>query len=253
MRKVTASIIFALIAMLTMAGCLANVDDVSVEDEAFDIAGYWYYVKSMRIVDGEPHFFDSGGDTYHLIFREDGATFIQLTYPMIGETVRTGQYSFILNVHLEFVEEYRRMIPVEGDGIMLEYNPETGFLQYGNMLFERFVMPNIQIQVATDEILSQFDTFHAFAEFNEPGYQKMIITTDTVLWDFSLISGRRVFSVDYLSPEIPFVFTWREGRLFIRFRNNNQKFFDRTFYTFTVLHDECNDIYYLNERFWEGR
>lgn len=79
------------------------------------------------------------------------------------------------------------------------------------------VLNNIQIDRATDELLNKYNSFHEY-NIDEDG-DRLIISTDTVIKDFAFISvdyddtgdkisflaGDKLFSVDELSPEKPFI------------------------------------------------
>ena len=80
-------------------------------------------------------------------------------------------------------------------------------------------MPIITVQLATDEILSQFYEFHTFTDSRARYGQKIIITTDRDLHNFRFVEvffdyyaqlrvgAATLYSIDKLTPEMPFVTT----------------------------------------------
>jgi len=87
---------------------------------------------------------------------------------------------------------------------------------------------NVQVHLATDELLSQFESYHEFIEFDEPGYQRIVITTDAPLRHLTFVELRPaepwpetdregippyevwnpMYWIEEFTPEKPFVVTW---------------------------------------------
>jgi len=84
----------------------------------------------------------------------------------------------------------------------------------------------ISVTLASDEFLSKYNSFVEFVEFDEEGYQKIVITTNVAVKDFKFIEiginfdpfyiyeRSVVYSMDELLPESPFVVTWLEQGTF---------------------------------------
>ena len=82
----------------------------------------------------------------------------------------------------------------------------------------------VNVDYATDELLSEYDSFDEFTEFEDEGYQKIIFITNIVVKDFRFIEvgykeentnivffeNKVSYSLDELSPEKPLVVTWME-------------------------------------------
>lgn len=85
----------------------------------------------------------------------------------------------------------------------------------------------VSVDYATDELLSKYDSFDEFVEFEDEGYQKIIFITSIVVKDFRFIEvghkdedmnvtffeNKVLYSLDELLPEKPFVVTWMEQGL----------------------------------------
>ncbi|MCL2828590.1 MAG: hypothetical protein FWD99_07640 [Oscillospiraceae bacterium] len=78
---------------------------------------------------------------------------------------------------------------------------------------------NVQVRLATEALLSHFGSYDEFVEFDGGGHQRIAITTETRILDFSFVelkfdessSSAIPFSLHYqeqLQPETPFVVTW---------------------------------------------
>jgi len=86
---------------------------------------------------------------------------------------------------------------------------------------------NVQVHLATDELLSQFDSYHEFYDPDEMGSQRIVITSDKPLQSFSFAELRsaehwpdterdgiepyemwHLYSLEMLTPEMPFVVNW---------------------------------------------
>ncbi len=77
---------------------------------------------------------------------------------------------------------------------------------------------------ATDEVLSGYDSYEEFIEFDDTDYPKIVITTNVTLQNFAFIEvgyreeaesivfyeSNTLHSLSELSPEKPFVVTWME-------------------------------------------
>ncbi|MCL2843007.1 MAG: hypothetical protein FWE28_05995 [Oscillospiraceae bacterium] len=81
--------------------------------------------------------------------------------------------------------------------------------------FEEATPANVQVHVATDELLSQFDSYHEFVE--DPDGIRVVVTTDAPVSDFAFTELRwdedvevvgHLYTLDTLLPETPFVITW---------------------------------------------
>ena len=82
----------------------------------------------------------------------------------------------------------------------------------------------ISVDFATDEVLSQYDSYHEFVDPEEEGPQKIIFTSNTAVEDFRfieigheaedttlvLVENRALHQVGDLSPATPFVVNWTE-------------------------------------------
>jgi len=82
----------------------------------------------------------------------------------------------------------------------------------------------VSVDYATDELLSKYNSFNEFVEFEDEGYQRIIFTTSIAVKDFRFIEvgfkdeDKKVaffendvlYSMAELSPEKPFVVTWME-------------------------------------------
>lgn len=82
----------------------------------------------------------------------------------------------------------------------------------------------VSVDYATDELLSQYDSFVEFIEFEDGRYQKIVFTTNVTAKDFKFIEigleedsaaiaffeKEVLFSIDELSAEEPFLVTWME-------------------------------------------
>jgi len=82
----------------------------------------------------------------------------------------------------------------------------------------------VSVDYATDELLSKYDSFDEFVEFEDEGYQKIVFTTAIAVKDFRFIEvgykdenmnvtffeNKGLYSLEELSPEKPFVVTWME-------------------------------------------
>ena len=83
---------------------------------------------------------------------------------------------------------------------------------------------HVSVDLATDEILSKYDSYAEFIEFEDDGYQKIVFTTNIPVKDFRFIAvdykeentnivffeSEVLFSLKELTPEEPFVVTWME-------------------------------------------
>lgn len=79
----------------------------------------------------------------------------------------------------------------------------------------------VSVDYATDELINEYD---AVEEFEEPGYQKIIFTTNLAVKNFrffeisyqeedgniNFFENKVLFSLDEFLPEKPFVVTWME-------------------------------------------
>ncbi|MDL2263972.1 hypothetical protein LJC31_04910 [Synergistaceae bacterium OttesenSCG-928-I11] len=79
----------------------------------------------------------------------------------------------------------------------------------------------VSVEVATEEVLNRYDSYHEFMEFKEEGYQKIVFLTAAPLKAFKFIeivrndiglptAGNALYSLDELRPGEPFVVTWME-------------------------------------------
>lgn len=82
----------------------------------------------------------------------------------------------------------------------------------------------ISVDYATDELLSQYDSFAEFIEFEDENPQKIIFTTNIPVRDFGFIEvaykdqdmnvtffeNQLLYSLEELSPTKPFLVTWIE-------------------------------------------
>lgn len=82
----------------------------------------------------------------------------------------------------------------------------------------------VSVDYATDELLSKYDSYAEWIEFEDEGYQKIIFTTNIAAKDFKFIEvnyrtedadiiffeNEVLYSLEELSPEEPFVVTWME-------------------------------------------
>lgn len=83
---------------------------------------------------------------------------------------------------------------------------------------------HLTVELATDENLSTYDSFTEFIEFDDEGYQKIIITTNIAVEDFKFIEigfeekdsdiifleSEVLYYLEELTPEEPFLVTWME-------------------------------------------
>jgi len=101
---------------------------------------------------------------------------------------------------------------------------------------------NVQIHLATDELLTQFSSLNEFIEFDEAGHQRIVITTEAPLLDFSFVeldfdeSFTSAYPIilhyqEQLRPEAPFMVTWihwgtipHRGILFTDLENQQRLF-----------------------------
>lgn len=82
----------------------------------------------------------------------------------------------------------------------------------------------VNVDYATDELLSKYDSFSEFTEFEDEGFQKIIFTTNIAVKDFKFIEvgfkddnidftffeSDVLYSLEELSPAKPFVVSWME-------------------------------------------
>ena len=202
---------------------------------ALDLVGRWAHVEFTisETIDGE----ETPGTVYDwlnmwLEIREDN-TFLWVAYGTIeGSLVQTGEHSFSAT-NLAAHSEGETWYPEEDQ--WLEYFPQTGLIRYTRFnpygmfymhdYFAPDVIADVRVQVATEELLNQFAAFHEFIEFDEPGYQRILITTDRVLRDFHFISismeefadgelalmaEEFLYTVAEVTPDMPFVVTWMD-------------------------------------------
>lgn len=83
---------------------------------------------------------------------------------------------------------------------------------------------HLTVDLATDELLSTYDSFAEFIEFDDEGYQRIIITTNVAVKDFKFIEvgfeevdgdvvfleNEVLYYLEELIPEEPFLVTWME-------------------------------------------
>jgi len=121
----------------------------------------------------------------------------------------------------------------------LVYHPENELLQYTffdpheKMYWHHFfvrttwIWVSFEVQLATDEVLSQFDSFYEFVESDDPELPRIVITTSQPIWNIEFSAGNfgeqsTIFHfIEELTPETPLVITgmdWgateRRGLLF---------------------------------------
>ena len=82
----------------------------------------------------------------------------------------------------------------------------------------------VSVDLATDELLSIYDSYFEFIEFEDENYQKIIFTTNIAIknfrfieigfkdedTDFTFFENKELYSIEELSPTKPFVVTWLE-------------------------------------------
>lgn len=82
----------------------------------------------------------------------------------------------------------------------------------------------VSVDYTTDELLSKYDSFTEFIEFEDEGFQKIIFTTNIAVKDFRFIEvgykdndmnvtffeNEALYSLEELSPAKPFAVTWME-------------------------------------------
>lgn len=82
----------------------------------------------------------------------------------------------------------------------------------------------ISIDVLKDELLDKYASFEEFIEFDDEGFQRIIITTNVLVKDFKfieigfeerdsnivLLEDKVLYSLEELSPEKPFLVTWMD-------------------------------------------
>lgn len=101
----------------------------------------------------------------------------------------------------------------------------------------------VSVEVATEEAINRYDSYHEFIEFKEKGYQKIVFQAAVPLKEFKFIEiirndkgmpakGRALYSLNELKPDKPFVVTWMEwgsmphrGITFIDNKNETRCFF----------------------------
>jgi hypothetical protein len=83
------------------------------------------------------------------------------------------------------------------------------------------------VEVVTEDVLSRFSGYSEFVEFDEDGYQKIVITVNGAVTDFKWIEvaaqddgaggityeTAELYALDELTPDKPFVVTWMEWGL----------------------------------------
>ena len=196
--------------------------------QTVDIVGHWHYVGTRDLHTGRFYRCDFRyAMQSSFVFSTDG-TAIDFFYG-----VRYGLFELNARNRFAFRPNYAFCIE---DGWMrftwvsyLTYIPQSGLLRdtWGGIshYYERFIPPEIQVQIATYEILSQFDNYHEFIELSElsvHGYFRVILTTNTVLYNFRYFAHQGIRQHDArwinICPPLnvigkieydkPFVFTW---------------------------------------------
>lgn len=108
--------------------------------------------------------------------------------------------------------------------VFLTYHPESQFLQYTffdkyNSIYVHHFFArttdeetNLQVQFATDEVLSQFASFHEFIESDKLGHHRIVITTDRLIWNVAFYSynynfdqRKPSFFIEKFTPDVPLV------------------------------------------------
>ncbi len=82
----------------------------------------------------------------------------------------------------------------------------------------------LSINLATGELLSTYDSLAEFIEFDDEGYQRILITSNVAVKDFKFIEvgfeerdssivfleNEVLYSLEELTPQEPFLVTWME-------------------------------------------
>ena len=246
-------------------------DEVNVDlqvIQSVDIVGHWHYFGTRDLHTGE--FFVCEwreGMQSSFVFMSDG-TAIDFLYGVrygVFELSARNRFAFRPSYAFVIEEGWVRYTWVK----YLTYIPQSALLRdtWGGIshYYERFMPPEIQVQIATHEMLSQFDSYHEFIEKSEHGnheYYRILLTTNTVLYNFCYIAHQGIRQHDASWIEIrppltviekiayykPFVFTWM-GYEVMSYRIIS--FFDTTgrSHRFTIHYCKINETVYL-ERVW---